>query len=208
VPANVNVEAKIFCVNLANLSDVRERVESELSKLFELRQGIIGLDLYRSDIIKAIQEADSNILFVILTSPAADIVLSSFNVDYPVATVIPSGGTLGPGQYDYAVSATSVLGGESAPANWVTVTVTQPGSSVHLSWPSIPNVSTYKVWGRQTPTPMGLISTLPNTTFAYHDTGSNAPTGAVPVQSSIDTYYPNLVNLSLSFAYSNRDKLE
>lgn len=206
VASNVSVSAKIFCKNFANTSQVQVNAEAAITTLFELRQGIIGLDIYRSDIINAIMASDSNIEYVILDAPTTDIILSSFVVDAPTA-VITSGGTLSPGQYDYSISASSSLGGESAPAKWVTAVVTVSGSQVTLSWSALPNATGYKIWGRTTPTSLGLLASVSSSTLTFIDDGTISPTGTLPVQSTIETYYPNLSSQVLTVAYSRRDSL-
>lgn len=206
VPSPVTVTATIRCKNLANLGQVQLNVQNALDRLFEPRQGIIGLDIYRSDIIDAILESDSNIDHVILDSPANDLVLYSLNVAAPTVTVFPSGGTLGPGQYDYGISLVSVLGGETAPANWTTVEIASGTTNrIEVTWPSVPGVVDYKVWGRQTPGDLGLLATVPNNVFLYNDTGADTPTGTVPVQSTVSSYYPDLIAKNLTLVYTNRD---
>lgn len=218
IAADVTVEAVVSCTNLANLAQAQADINTALDALFAPRQGIIGLDIYRSDIINAILDANSNIEYLVLNQPENDIILSSFNVDYPSYT-LDVGGTLAPGQYDYAISATNVLGGDSAPAYWITVIVTDPGTKIILNWNGIPNATHYKVWGRVTPTSIGLIHTVdiqvdyvdldlpvPDI-FVWEDDGTSAPVGTVPVQSTVSTYYPNLIAKNITVSYSNRDKL-
>jgi hypothetical protein len=219
IPSDVTVTATVSCTNLANLAQAKADAEAAIDALFAPRQGIIGLDIYRSDIINTILDSNSNIEYLVLEEPVNDIILSSFNVGYPTFTVLPSGGALAIGQYDYAISAVNSLGGESAPAFWITAFVTVVNSRVSLSWKHIPNATHYKVWGRTTPTAMGLIATLDlNALYTlmslpipddipYIDTGSIVPTGTVPVQSTVSTYYPRLIAKDITVGYSNRDKL-
>jgi len=207
IPSDIIVNARIFCKNFANLNQVKANAQAALISLFAPRQGIIGLDIYRSDIIKAFMDSDSNIEYVILESPVTDIVLSSFVVDYPTWTVTGPGGTLQPGQYDYAISAVSGLGGESAPAKWVTAKVNFGGAKVQLDWTPLANAVQYKIWGRITPSSLGLIATVPGIVRTYTDDGTITPTGTLQVQSTVDTYYPNLKSFALTVNYSNRDHL-
>lgn len=208
VATPITIQATVHCLNLANLGTVQAKVEAALDNLFALRQGSIGRDFYRSDIIDAILEADSNIDFVRLEQPATDIVLSSLNVNTPSATILPSGGTLGPGLYDYAISAVSSLGGETAPANWVTVNISSGTTNrIQLNWEPVSNALQYKIWGRTTPTSLGLLATVPASTLQFIDTGAITPTGSVSVQSTVASYYANLVAKNITVLYSNRDIL-
>jgi hypothetical protein len=207
IASNVNVNAKVYCKNFANTSDVHVNTIAAVAAVFQPRQGIIGLDIYRSDIINAILQADSNVEYVVLNSPATDIILSSFIVDFPTCTVIPSGGTLAVGYYDYCISATSSLGGDSAPSKWTTVHITVPNSRIVLSWAPVTNSVGYKIWGRTTPTPLGLLATVSVSTLTWTDNGTVVPVGSVPVEGTIETYYPRLNSNVQVIGYSNRDTL-
>lgn len=208
VAAPLDVTASIRCKNLANLGQVQLNVEQALASLLEPRQGIIGLDVYRSDIISAIMGADSNIDHVVLTAPDSDLILGSLNVAAPVLTVFPTGGTLGPGVYDYSVSVESTLGGETAPAFWNTVEITTGTTNrIVVTWPETSNALTYKVWGRQTPTSLGQLASVPAAVTSFVDDGTVVPSGLVPVQSTISSYYPSLNLVQLQLAYTNRDSI-
>lgn len=208
VPSNITVTANVYCTNLANLGSVKAKIEAALDKFFELREGIIGLDVYKSDVMAVIQGADSNVEYIELISPTTDLQLSNFNVKAPTL-VGTSGGTLPAGNYEYALSATSLLGGESAPANWATVGV-PPSGRVLISWEAVPNANVYKLWGRQGPGSLGLLGSFSSSTLSYIDTGAVAPSGTVPVQSTVPIIYPNLVakNITMLFSTRNRINLE
>lgn len=204
VAVDVDIEVEVFCANFSNLSEIKQKVEDALDALFEPRQGIIGLDIYLSDIYDTIMDADSNIRYVKRTEPTSDIIISSLNVGAPTATLTVGPGTLAPGVYDYAISVVSTLGGETAPANWTTVTVTAPNTRVDLVWEGVANAANYKVWGRKTPTPLGLITTVGPTVLNFNDTGSITPTGSVPSQSTVAIYYPRLNSRTVTTRYSTR----
>lgn len=207
VPSPITVTARVFCKNFANLTQVTTNSTDAINKLFQLRQGIIGLDVYRSDIINAIMQADSNIEYVILDSPTFDLILSSFAVGYPRATIVPSDGILPIGNYDYAVSAVSSsgAGGESAPVNWVSAPVTVAGSGVTLVWDAVPNATEYHIWGRLTSGTLGQIGSVSASTLTFFDTGRVEPVGPLLVQSTLATVYPNLITNNITVAYSSRD---
>ncbi len=202
-PVDITVTATVSCKTFSNLTDVQAKIQAALNSLFALRQGSIGLDIYMSDVITAIKEADSNVEFVQLSSPTIDYALSTLGVDRPTL-VETGGGSLGAGTYDYAVSVDSTLGGSSAPAKWASITVTGSSNSVQLSWPAVPNASGYHVWGRVTGAALGLIAS-PGNVLTYTDTGAISPTPPVPVESTIAAYYPRLIATNLTMQYTNRN---
>jgi hypothetical protein len=207
VPTIVNVAVNVFCTNFAKLSDVKAKVESALHNLFAPRQGILGFDFYRSDIIRVVEDADPNVEYCILLNPVTDIILSSLNVPAPtLAKAAPfTSPSLPVGVYDYAVSVVSSLGGETAPANWSTTTVTVPNSRITITWPSVPNALSYRVWGRITGNNLGLLATIPATsTRSFTDTGGVSPTGSVPVEATIGSTYAKLGTLTVNVAFSTR----
>lgn len=210
VAAPVNIVATVRCKNYANLGTVKTNCEAALTALFAPRQGIIGQDTYRDDITNAIRSADSNVDYVILESPSSDIVLQSLAVGRPVLTTATVGGTLAADTtYDYAVSIVSSLGGETAPANWASITTGAGATNKNtISWAGgQANVASYKIWGRQSSGTLGLLATVSSSTLSWEDTGSVTPTGTVPVQSTINSYYPQLVSVTLTVEYTNRDAL-
>ena len=202
---NVTIGAIVSCKTFANLPNVKAKIEAALTDLFSLRQGSLGLDIYMSDVITTIQEADSNVEYVQLTNPTSDLVLSSLNVSAPVLTEVLGGGTLPVGTYDYGLSVTSTLGGSSAPANWSSITTTQANSSVKVDWSAVPNAASYSLYGRVTGSNLGFITTLTSPTVTYTDTGSVSPTPPVPAESTIATFYPNLSGTNIVMQYTNRN---
>ena len=206
IASPVSINAQVYCKNYANLAQVQTNAQNALIALFAPKQGIIGLDFYRSDIINAIMQADSNIEYVILNSPTTDIILAAFNVATPTWSII-TGGSLAIGQYDYSISATSSLGGASAPANWATAVVTTAGSKVVLTWPALTNATSYSIWGRVTPTSLGLIATVSASTLTYTDDGTITPTGTLPVESTTSISYASLSPSTtvITALYSSRD---
>jgi hypothetical protein len=204
-PINVTVTATVSCKTFSNLTNVQANIQTALDNLFALRQGSLGLDIYLSDIITTIKEADSNVEFVQLTSPNVDLALSTLGVGAPVLTEVLGGGTLPVGTYDYSVNVTSSFGGSSAPANWASITTTAPNSAVQLSWQAVPNAASYGVWGRQTGPTLGFLHAGGTGFLSYTDTGSTTPAPPVPVESTIAAYYPTLVATNLTMQYTNRN---
>jgi hypothetical protein len=207
VPVLIDLRARISCKNYSNLTAVKANVEAAIDKLFELRQGSIGLDLYLSDILATMRDADSNVEYIEMSSPSVDIVLSGLSVGYPTL-VASAGGTLPIGTYDYGIGLTSTLGGMAAPARWRSITTTVPNQKITVTWPMAANPAMYMVYGRTTPSAMGLIAPVaPNGQpfQSFVDDGSIVPTGTVPQQSTIASYYPKLNSKSLNMVYTNRN---
>jgi uncharacterized phage protein gp47/JayE len=203
-PVNITVTAIVSCKTFSNLTNVQAEIEAALQNLFALRQGSIGLDIYMSDIITTIKEADSNVEFVQLISPTIDYALSTLGVEAPTLTEVLGGGTLPIGTYDYSINVSSTLGGSSAPAKWASITTTANNSAILLNWPSVPNAANYGVWGRITGPALGLVAS-PGNVLTYTDTGAVTPTPPVPVESTISAYYPNLTAINLTMQYTNRN---
>jgi hypothetical protein len=203
VAVPVNVELDVYCANFSDLSDVKTKVEEAIEELFAPRQGILGFDFYRSDIERVVDDADPNIEYLVLKTPSTDVIISSLNVEQPTLTE-EGGGTLAAGTYDYAISVVSTLGGETAPANWSSITVTGSGNQVKLDWTAVPNAANYKIWGRVTGSALGLIATVAGNVVTYTDTGAITPSGTVPVEATIDSYYAELGTLTVNTFYSTR----
>ncbi len=203
----VDLYLEVYCKNLANLVDVKANVEKSIEALFEPRRGILGLDVYRSDIDAAIRAADSNVEFAIIRAPTTDVLLNAYNVDYP--TLTPVLGSLPPGTYEYAITVVSSLGGETAPANWSSIVTTSTGG-VRVKWEPVLNALQYKVWGRIVGKSgnYGLLATVSNLTYEFLDTGGVNPTGKVPLVSTVNVYYPRIAYLQIHTMYTDRESME
>jgi hypothetical protein len=200
VPINVDVD--VYCSNFSNLTEIRTKVIANIQALFAPRRGILGFDTYRSDIERVIDVADKNVEYMVVKSPATDVVLSSLNVFAPTVTR-QAGGTLGAGSYDYGISVVSAFGGETAPANWTTVDTGLTGNRFKIDWLPVGNAVSYKVWGRQSGV-YGLLATVAANVLTFTDTGSVTPGVSPPVQSTIASYYPVLGTLVVNCLYSQR----
>jgi hypothetical protein len=198
----LDVDVDIYCSNFSNLTDIRTKAIAAIQALFTPRRGILGFDTYRSDLERVIDGADKNIEYMVLRSPSTDIVLSSLNVGAPTLTQ-QAGGSLVAGAYDYGISVLSIYGGETAPANWSTLTTNISGGQVKVDWAAVANAAGYKVWGRQSGA-YGLLATLPASTLTFTDTGAVTPGVTPPVQSTIASYYPKLGTLNVNCYYSQR----
>lgn len=207
VATNVSVNMDVYCSNFANLDEIKQKVIAAIEDLFSPRQGILGFDFYQFDIEMKAKSADSNIEYIVLNQPTTDIILSSLNVPAPVITTTAGAGTLPAGMYDYAVSAVSSLGGETSPAKWSTVTLSTSNNSNVISWEPVANAISYKIWGRTTGLALGYLGTVSvGGPLTFTDNGSVTPTGTVPVEATVDSYYASLVDVVVNMHYSTRSK--
>lgn len=205
VATPVNVSVDVYCANYANLTDIRAKVIAKVTALFSPRPGILGFDFYRFDIERTVKSADQNIEYLVLQQPTTDLILSTLNVAAPTVTRT-AGGTLAAGTYDYAISVVSTLGGETAPANWTTLTSALGSNTFNLAWAAVPNAASYKVWGRQTGGALGLLGTVAAVgPLTFVDNGSIAPSGTVPAEATISTYYGQLGTLTVNTYFSTRE---
>ena len=125
----------------------------------------------------------------------------------PQMTQVFVGGTLTVGQtYEYGIGYT-LSGGEIAPTNWVTVTLDSGKQSINLAWTSVPNVTNYRIWGRQTinATP-GLLASLPSTQLSFLDNGAATVVPPLIDQDTIPIRYGTLGTLNVVTKFSTRLK--
>jgi hypothetical protein len=129
---NVTVTATVSCKTFSNLTNVQANIHERTRTIcLHLRQGSIGLDIYLSDIITTIKEADSNVEFVQLTSPTLDMA-SLHSGRWELLSLIRAPRRWHTPCRDvrlFAVNVTSSFGGSSAPAKWASITTTAPNSA-------------------------------------------------------------------------------
>jgi hypothetical protein len=201
----VNISAEIYCLNSVTLAQAKQDAEAALTALLEPKAGVINRNLYRSDIIKTIMESNNQIEFVVLTTPSSDVTIQRTKVGYPEATSV-AGGSLVPGTiYTYGIGYTSSLGGTVAPSNFRTLPAGSGHGSIQLSWPAVPNASTYRVYGREYGGTLGLLTTTAGLT--YTDTGGDAVTPPVPDEDTMNLYYNILGTLTITPYYTARQPL-
>lgn len=204
---DTTVDMDVYCANFSNLLDIKARVEAAIQDLFSLRQGILGFDFYKTDITSKAKRADGNIEYIVLNQPSTDIVLSSLNVDAPtVVSTTGVGGSLPSGKFDYAVSAVMLAGGETSPANWTTVDLSTGSNTNTLTWAPVVGAVFYKIWGRTTGVSLGLLKIIAASAQTYADTGADTPSGTVPAEATVDSYYAKLISLNVRTHYSTRGK--
>ena len=200
----VSLKINVSCYSWASPSTVKAEVTAALTTLFAPRPGIIGYDIYRSDISEAIRTSSDGVAFFDLVSPLSDIIVSNKSVDAPTYTVNSSSGVLTAGTYYYAVTADVGLG-SVAPANFSAVSVSNPGSSIALAWTPIPGAVSYTVYGRSDSSP-SVLAVLGPTTLGFVDDGSWVLGAAAPAQSELPTRYVTLGNLDISVTPSTRNR--
>lgn len=180
VPRNLNIE--IYCYNSAVLSTVEQNAILALQTLFSARPGILMTNIYRSDIITTLRNADSSIAYVIINEPLEDLIVTQPTAPGLTFEITDSGGTLEPYFYSYGLSYIDNTGVESEQNSWCHPQVTVANSKVRLLWRPIPSAKTYKLFGR-TGEEIGLlkeieassVSTTEDGLCYFDDDGSITP---------------------------------
>ena len=206
-PREVNVKAKIWCAQTADLEAVQKACEDAVNALFVPRYGILARPVYKSDIWVALKDTfPSAIDFIQLDTPDDDI---SMYLEMPdiFNYKIEQGGTLPIGYYRYAVTAVDSDG--QSRVNYVDVKVTEPNSKVTLFWKPVKSALKYNVFGRSRAliSDMGLLYTTEETSWT--DDGTLTGTNEKPP--SINTsgvHYGVAGNIDIVVDYSSRSKLE
>lgn len=201
----VNVAINAYCYAWANLSQVKSDIEAAIETLLEARPGIIGYDVYRSDLVAAITNSNSGIQYIDLVNPSFDVIVTNKSMDAPSYAVSAGTGTLAAGTYSYAVVADVGLG-DSPPTNYATVTVLANSSSVVLAWTPVPGAQGYKVYGRSSLFGVGLLTTTGPTITSFTDFGTDPIGVAPPAQSELPIKYPKLGSMNVTVNYSRRSR--
>lgn len=175
VPRKVSM--RCFCYNSAILTDVEDNVKHAMLTLFQARPGILMTNIYRSDIIKAALDSDSNISYVTLEEPQTDFIVTP--PSSPLLTFRiedEAGGTFEPQQYGYCVTLVTSDGIESTKDSWVhpLITDAMTNPKIILSWYDDPIAVKYKVYGR-TSLHCGLLAEIEAGTTTWTDDGSVVP---------------------------------
>ncbi len=96
----------------------------------------------------------------------------------PAGITLSAGtGTLAAGTYYYRVTATSTTG-ETLPSAETSFALSASGG-VNIAWTQVPGAVNYNIYGRSSGAEL-LISSVPNGTLFYLDSGSIVPSGAMP----------------------------
>ena len=169
-PVSVLVNAVIYCYAWADRTRCRQAAEIAVRQLFTPRPGIIGYNIYLSDLYKTIKDADPGIEYVDLLSPTKDLHVANEPMDAPWVVAASATGFLPAGEYHWAVSPVLATG-EVAPKNFTSFRLDQSNRAILISWPIYPNAIGYKVWGRKHDR-IGLLATRPNASVHWVDDGT------------------------------------
>lgn len=208
VPQTVDVSVYVF--NSATPSAVQAQVQTALINMFSAQPGILGTNLYVSDIENACFNAAPGLIsYVIVNSPTGSMTVTAPESPMPTYMLDEDGGTLPPLLYAYAVSTTLMNGQVGTPVNWVFPQVTSMANNygVTLTWPAVINAASYQVWGRSA-VDVGLLATIPATDpLTYTDTGMTMP-GMPPGNSisEIPVQYNTLGSLTVNTYFSERQQ--
>ena len=204
-PIAVNVIANIYCYPWADRTRCKQEAEIAIRKLFLPRAGIIGYNIFLSDIIKTIKDADKGIEYVKLVQPSSDLYVANTPMNSPAAVVATAAGYLPAGEYHWSVSPVLSVG-EIAPRNYTQLIVSENNRSALLMWDTYPNATGYKVWGRKS-NRISLLATLPNTHLSWTDDGSvaDAPIGSTTLsQTTAALRFNALQNVVINAEPSDR----
>lgn len=196
----VDVQARVFCNNLADLNDVRQNyilpaiksiLDEAVSTIGPVKEGAnigqISRNLYRSDLIDAIKNSHPSIDYVLLDTPSVDVIAQLMDLR-PQLTLVPGnlGGTLLPSTtYRYWISMINALG-ETVALGPFPVTLGPGDNGVTITW--TPPTQTYPgqytgffLYGRDLVAPGRLNGVaLSTTTDTYTDLGAALATSGLP----------------------------
>jgi hypothetical protein len=200
----IDINAEVFCFNTVELNTVRNAIIQALETFFSPRKGIIGLNVYKSDIWEVIKHAHAGVDYIQLHSPTVDRFMT---ITGPVrATAVASaGGSLVPDTYLYHITSLTNKG-ETLPVSSTSITLTDTGS-VTITWTNVEGAIGFRVYGRKKDH-MGLLLSTPqlnNDTYTFSDLGSLVPGALQPDVDTSGLYYPVLGNVSISTSYTARN---
>lgn len=199
----VTVNITVYCYQWANAAQCELDARNAIIDLFKKRPGILGLDIFRSDIHKAALDSNKGIEYAVLHLPTSDLIVSGQPMAKPTAQVFGTLGSLPPGTYYYAVSPVLASGGEIAPRNYQVVTNNAANSAIELNWEEYADADSYRIWGRSS-SQIGLLATVGSGVFEFTDDGSATPSISTPAVSTAPVRYNDLALLTVYAEYSNR----
>lgn len=105
-PIDVDVDIGIYCFNsVPSLLAVKANAVSAITKLFSARPGLLLTNFYESDLIETTKNAaPGQISYVVVRTPHTPMIVTSPPSPFVETSIQPSGGTLAPSIYSYAVS--------------------------------------------------------------------------------------------------------
>ncbi len=201
VPVPTTVQLAISCYSSSNPEQCKQDAIAAIQKLFAPRAGMLGFDIYRSDIHDAVLESNKGIEYVVCELPAADLIVSGRAIARPLLKLIPNTGSqLKAGTYYYAVSPQFADGTMIAPLNYETIIVpTNNTHSIQIDWAPYHNTTKYKLWGRSVSTGVGFMAEVNPPLLTFTDNGTItivpdtvAPISTVPVRYLTLSATPNV----------------
>lgn len=215
-PVSRDIDVSVYCFSSAILSNVKTNVEAAIKALFEPRPGILDLDIFKSDLITAIRNADSNISYAVINLPVEEMIVTQESSTYLAYEIIDSGGQLTPYFYSYAVSYVNTRGEESKIDSWVHPQVQTENSQVKLRWRQAENAKTYKIYGRRSED-IGLIKEIEASSaetdeetglLTWTDDGSITPDPEQFIRNRIrEIKYNQLGELTVNVQFADRQQV-
>jgi hypothetical protein len=208
VPRTVSLTA--FCFNSAVLSKVKADIELAVQQLFAPRPGLLLTNFYNSDLDGVAKTAGQGaVSYVVIDEPTEPMIVTLPLSPLLQYEIIAGAGTLSELVYAYAVSTVNTAGEEGTPANWIFPQVIGPGNvyGIKLDWKALPDVQTYKLWGRKAGS-IGLIATFTATDpLTFTDNGSIVPTGGPPnLIVAVPIRYNSLASLTVNVEFAERQQ--
>lgn len=105
-PIDVTVDLSVYCYNsVPSTAAIKSSVTAALAKLFSPRPGLLLTNFYESDLIETAKNAaPGQISYVVVNKPTQPMIVTAPQSPGTLVNIVPSGGSLAPGVYNYAVS--------------------------------------------------------------------------------------------------------
>ena len=204
VPEPVSIVMDIYCYNWNNSTQAKLKAIAAIQNLFVPRIGILNYDLHLSDIIEAAQDADPGIEYVVLKSPANDVLISGKALAPPVLTLMTGQGNLLVDTYYYGIQATTSQG-IIAVHLLSQLATTQLGCSISLAWESVTDAVSYQLYRKDTISQRPLLlADVPANTLTFIDNGTLTLGGSPSPQNTIPVRYIQLSDITVIDHYSTR----
>lgn len=202
VAVNVDVLMEIYCFNWVNSTQAKLNAQAAIEKIFTPRAGILNYDLHLTDLTDAVMKADKGIEYIVLRTPAVDVLASAMAMDIPTLVEVVGGGTLPDATtYSYGVAVTTASGIVTV-KSVATITTTALNNQITVSWTAYPGATSYQLYRR---TGSGaLLQLYTGTALTFTDTGAVTPAGAPPPRSTVPVRYLQLGTLEIIDRYSTR----
>lgn len=214
IPVKRDIDITVHCFSSAVLSNVKMNVEHAIRELLKARPGILDLDIYRSDIITAVRNADSNVSYVTINEPTDEMLVTQASAPDIFHEVLDNKGQLKPLFYSYSISYVDNLGEESKINAWTHPRVNKDKAAVKLRWRPKANAVKYKIFGRES-TGIGLLkeieaksATIEEGMATWTDDGSTTPDTSKFIRNRFtDVKYNTLGKLNVNVMFANRQQV-